>query len=133
MAERKIRTFSTGATRDSDADKLDYEGFLSPLVLERYAEYMHTHRKQSDGTLRSSDNWKKGIPIDQYMKSLFRHFMSVWKGHSVEEIKEEDLCAMLFNVMGILHEQLKSYVHEEIHDQFLLEKKKYDIYNTEGI
>src|SRR5687768_9111242 len=28
------RTFSTGATRDTDNGKLDYEAFLSPLVLE---------------------------------------------------------------------------------------------------
>ena len=54
-----MRTFDTGATRDSDNDKLDYEGFLSPLVLRRYAEYLHKHRKQSDGKIRTSDNWQK--------------------------------------------------------------------------
>ena len=30
-----IREFATGASRDTDAGKLDLEGFLSPLVLER--------------------------------------------------------------------------------------------------
>jgi len=29
-----IRQFTTGATRDTSDGKLDYEGFISPLVLE---------------------------------------------------------------------------------------------------
>jgi len=36
----KVRTFDTGATRDTEDGKLDYEGFLSGRVLKRYAEYM---------------------------------------------------------------------------------------------
>jgi hypothetical protein len=103
-----LRTFDTGATRDTAGDKLDYEGFLSPRALRRYAEYMHVHRKQSDGTLRAADNWQKGIPLDAYMKSLWRHFMDVWLAHRLKGRAGEDaLCAMLFNVMGYLHEILK--------------------------
>ena len=45
----KTRQFSTGATRDTDEGKYDYEGFFSPLVLERYGEYMNKHRQQSAG------------------------------------------------------------------------------------
>jgi hypothetical protein len=105
-----VRTFTTGATRDSDDHKYDYEGFLSPLVLERFAEYMHKHRIQADGSLRDSDNWQKGIPRAQYMKSMFRHFMDVWlrhRGYSPDGPEfEEALCALLFNVMGYLHEML---------------------------
>ena len=44
--KRKIRQFNTGATRDTDEDKYDYEGFYSPLVMERFAQYMNKHRKQ---------------------------------------------------------------------------------------
>lgn len=105
-----MRKFSTGATRNSDDNKFDYEGFLSPLVLERFAEYMHKHRKQADGELRSSDNWQKGIPREAYMKSGWRHFFSWWKSHrglKTEEDIEESLCALLFNVQGYLHEYLK--------------------------
>ena len=69
-----MRKFDSGATRDIVEDKFDFEGFLSPLVLNRYAEYMNKHRKQSDGNLRDSDNWQKGIPMKVYMKSGFRHF-----------------------------------------------------------
>jgi len=103
----KIRQFESGATRDTDIGKLDFEGFLSPLVLERFAEYMNKHRLQSDGTLRDSDNWQKGIPVSQYVKSLWRHFFAVWKGHRNGEIDEDDICGVLFNTMGILHEILK--------------------------
>ena len=104
-----MREFSTGATRDVDTEKYDYEGFLSPIVLERYAAYMHKHRHQADGKLRDSDNWQKGIPIPVYMKSLWRHFMDLWMGHRGKPIDmEETLCAMLFNTMGYLHEHLQS-------------------------
>lgn len=106
--KRKIRKFDTGATRDIDNDKLDFEGFLSPQALERYAQYMHKHRLQSDGQLRDSDNWQKGIPISQYVKSLWRHFFAVWYGHRKGEIDQEDICGVLFNAMGILHEILKA-------------------------
>ena|ERR1700683_2355163 len=107
-----MREFDTGATRDEDDDKWDFEGFLSPLVLSRFAEYMHTHRIQADGSLRASDNWQKGIPLDAYMKSMFRHFMDVWGEHRwpgdcVSPDIEEALCALLFNVQGYLHELLK--------------------------
>jgi len=116
-----MREFDTGATRDSDENKYDYEGILSPCVLKRYAEYMHKHRIQADGKLRDSDNWQKGIPVEQYMKSKWRHFMDTWMLHRqlMNEIKsfpdrseedinlEESLCAELFNTMGMLHELLK--------------------------
>jgi hypothetical protein len=106
----EIRKFQTGATRDTDEGKYDYEGFLSPLVIQRFGKYMHKHRKQSDGSLRDSDNWQKGIPKDAYIKSAWRHFMDWWLEHRRKESREglEDaLCALLFNVQGYLHEHLK--------------------------
>ena len=105
-----MRKFESGATRDADEDKWDYEGFLSPPVLARYAEYMHNNRVQADGNVRASDNWQKGIPQDAYMKSAWRHFMEWWWCHRIEvhgPMAEEALCALLFNVMGYLHEELK--------------------------
>lgn len=129
----RIRKFESGATRDSDTEKLDYEGFLSPLVLYRFAQYMNAHRKQSNGELRLSDNWQKGIPKNEYMKSLWRHEMDVWaihRGYKVYREKvgngevthivpknqinkcpgwipvtlEEALCGIIFNSSGYLHE-----------------------------
>jgi len=110
MKKGKIRKFLTGATRDTDEGKYDYEGFLHPLVIERFGEYMNKHRKQSDGSLRDSDNWQKGIPQDAYIKSAWRHFMDWWKehrGYGSREGLEDALCALLFNVQGYLHEHLK--------------------------
>ena len=107
---KKIRQYKTGATRDKEEGKLDYEGFLSPLVIERFGEYMNKHRIQSDGVLRASDNWQKGIPKEDYIKSGFRHFMDWWKehrGHDSREGLEDSLCALMFNVQGYLHEHLK--------------------------
>lgn len=102
-----MRQFKTGATRDTEEGKLDFDGFLSVDVLERFAVYMHKHRLQADGKLRDSDNWQKGIPIDAYMKSMWRHFFAVWKGHRKGTDNIEDLCALMFNVQGMLHEKLK--------------------------
>lgn len=106
-----MRNFETGATRNDDHDKFDYEGFLSPVVLEEFAKYMHSHRLQADGKLRDSDNWQKGIDQNSYMKSLFRHFMDLWmlhRGISRGEVTKKEACtAIMFNVMGYLHEELK--------------------------
>jgi hypothetical protein len=106
-----MRQFETGATRDTDEGKIDYEGFLSPLVLQRYGQYMMKHQVQADGVLRASDNWQHGIPQDAYMKSGFRHFMDWWmehRGHPSREGLEDAICGVLFNAFGYLHEHLRS-------------------------
>lgn len=104
-----MRKFDTGATRDDDADKLDYEGFLSPEVLRCFAEYMHMNRRLADGTMRASDNWQKGIPREAYMKSAWRHFWEWWASHRYGDrvARQRAVCALLFNVMGYLHEDLR--------------------------
>ena len=106
----EIRQFNTGATRDTDVGKNDYEGYLDPKVIEMYGNYMTKHRKQSDGNLRDSDNWKKGIPRDAYIKSAWRHFLDVWmehRGYKSKDGMDEALMALLFNIMGYAYELLK--------------------------
>lgn len=112
------RYFDTGATRDTEKDKLDYEGFLSPHVLETYAYYMNEHRKQADGNLRDSDNWQKGIPLSVYMKSAWRHFIEWWILHRTgygrhPKLIMTALCALLFNVMGYMHEIIQKELNNE--------------------
>jgi hypothetical protein len=107
-----IRKFDTGATRDTDEGKHDYEGYLSPAVLVEFAEYMTKHRRQSDGSLRESDNWQKGIPKDQYLKSLLRHAMDLWLihrglGHMAREGIKDALAGVFFNTQGYWHEHIK--------------------------
>jgi hypothetical protein len=109
------RIFETGAVRDTDERKLDYEGFLSPFALEAMAKYMDFHRELPDGTLRKSDNWQLGIPPEAYMKSLYRHVIDAWKWHRGGDLRSNEtniifaLCGILFNAQGYLHELLKEH------------------------
>lgn len=108
-----VRIFETGATRDKTEGKPDLEGFFSPLALHAFAIHMMKHQRQSDGALRDSDNWQKGIPMDAYMKSGWRHFFDWWCNHrQMKFLRKEriitSICALLFNVMGYLHEYLKA-------------------------
>lgn len=113
-----VRQFATGAKRSADHDRIDPEGFLSPLVIERFSAYLHKHRTMPDGSQRESDNWQKGMPLATYMKGAWRHLLHWWtrhRGFPVTDPKaaaniEEDLCALIFNASGYLHEILKARV-----------------------
>lgn len=115
MNQPLVRSFDTGATRSLDTTRYDPEAFMSPIVIERYCEYMNKHRKQPDGSIRDGDNWQKGIPIPTYMKGMWRHFLHLWTRHRNFEVqdknastsKEEDLCAIMFNAQGMLFELIK--------------------------
>jgi len=118
MASTGHTEFPSGAYRDGQEGKLDYEGHISPLALQAYAEYMHNARYRPDGTVRESDNWQLGIPISSYVKSLLRHVMDVWlwqRGGNNEEPIKAALCGTIFNAMGMLHELVKE---ENVYVQF---------------
>lgn len=110
-----VRAFDTGATRSADTGRYDPEGFLSPIVIERFSEYMNKHRAQPDGSIRDSDNWQKGIPKTAYAKGLWRHVLHFWTRHRGFKVMDkdatadmqEDLCSIIFNAQGYLHEILK--------------------------
>lgn len=112
--EPPIRTFDTGATRDTDQGKLDFIKAFSPIVILRYLRYLDKHRKQPDGSYRDFDNWKKGIPQEAYISGGGRHFLDTWlltEGYATEDnhgpVEIEDaICAQMFNLMGRLHEML---------------------------
>ena len=122
-----VRAFASGATRDVDDKKYDYEGFLSPRAIRRYGEYMNKHKHQADGSIRASDNWQRGIPIPVYMKSLLRHTLdahAIHRGLRTFDTKdgsevgiEDTLCAILFNAFGYLHEHLKQKEREATNEQ----------------
>lgn len=106
--------FKTGATRSTSEGKVDFEGHLNPEVLAIFGDYMNRHRIQRDGQTRKSDNWQQGIPVYRYVKSLVRHtfeFWRMWRGHAVTNPDsgslftfQDVLCAIMFNVMGIIYE-----------------------------
>ncbi len=104
-----MRTFETGATRDQNEDKLDYKGFLSTIAIRHFAEYMHSHRKQADGSMRDSDNWKKGIPVEAYEESLTRHVFEWLEAlERGDRQKAFDIApAIWFNLQGWMHEEGK--------------------------
>lgn len=110
------KVFPTGATRGANDNKLSYKGFLSPIVLKRYAEYMHRARLRDipEGqTIRQPDNWKKGIDKEHYADSLVRHTVEFWEAlerkwpEQGSEALRDTLCAIMFNAMGYLYEDLK--------------------------
>lgn len=107
-----VREFGTGATRDKVEGKPDMDGYFSPLVLHAYSLHMLKHQKDPSGAMRESDNWQLGIPLDAYIKSGWRHFFDWWMNHrGVKRHRKEKIVtaclALLFNVMGYLHEYLK--------------------------
>jgi hypothetical protein len=111
--EPKMREFSTGATRNLDTSKLDYEAFLSPIVLKAYAEYLNKHRIQADGKVREGDNWQKLFGEEHYavcMKSGWRHFMDWWlyhRGFKASESIDDALAALIFNASAYWFKLLK--------------------------
>lgn len=101
-----MKHFLSGAVRDSDDTKEDYVETISWTAFKRYAQYM-TSKKKKYG----AGNFKKGIPIESYEQSLVRHIQKYFanKYENGQTEKEEDnLSAILFNVFGIIHEELKA-------------------------
>jgi hypothetical protein len=104
------RGFEGGATRDTDDGKFKYEGFENPMVIRRFAEYMHKNRHMKDGTLRDPDNWQNLFGDDHFdvcIDSLVRHVMDLRLHHrgysdlAVEGL-EDSICGILFNAKAYL-------------------------------
>lgn len=101
-----MRQFETGAVRDSEDGKEDYIETISWTAFRRYAQYM-TGKKNKYG----AGNFKKGIPIESYEKSLVRHVQKYLANRHEDgnfEKEEDHLSAILFNVFGIIHEEEKA-------------------------
>lgn len=100
---KQYRTFKTGAIRDTEDGKNDWIETISWTALNRYATYM-TGKKAKYG----AGNFKKGMDIDAYERSLVRHLHKylVNKYEKGNEEKDQDhLAAMVFNIFGIMHEE----------------------------
>lgn len=112
-----MRKFDSGAIRDTEDGKYDFEGCLDPAVLREFAGYMYRHSFLPDGTRRSADNWQKGFGLDVLMKSLMRHVMDLWllhRGHPVTRPEDghvvtvpDALGGLFFNTQGYWSEYLK--------------------------
>jgi hypothetical protein len=106
-----MRVFESGANRDDDEGKIDFEGIFHPSVIQAYGRYMESKSHLPDGSTRTSDNWQKGFGDDHCkvcIKSAFRHFMDWWAWHRGDKrINIEDtLCALMFNLQAYLFKLL---------------------------
>ena len=114
-----VRTFESGANRNSDDGKYDYEGFYNPLVIEAFGKYMHKHRHLSDGSMRDSDNWQKTFGDKHYdvcIKSAWRHFLDIWmehRGYKSRDGIDEAICGLLFNIQAYYFKILKDRMDKE--------------------
>lgn len=101
--KNRTTVFSSGAIRDSQEGKNDFIETISYLGFDRYAGYM-TSKKKKYG----SGNFKKGIDITSYEKSLIRHWVKYMKNKyegGKDEPLEDHISAIIFNAFGILHEE----------------------------
>jgi len=108
--DNKITTFDTGAIRDSQDGKEDYIETISWTAFKRYAEYM-TEKKTKYG----AGNFKKGIPISSYEKSLLRHIQKYLENkyeNGQVETDQDHLSGMIFNIFGIIHEEERARKNE---------------------
>jgi len=105
----KHRTFKSGAIRDTEDGKEDYTETISWTAFKRYAQYM-TGKKAKYG----GGNFKKGIDIDAYERSMLRHVQKYMENKyegGTTETDQDHLSAILFNIFGIMHEEerIKKY------------------------
>jgi hypothetical protein len=101
--KKEVRTFESGAIRDIDDTKFDFIETISWTAFDRYAGYM-TGKKKKYG----EGNFKKGIPIKEYEKSLLRHISKYLRNkyeNGDDEKNEDHLSAIIFNTFGIMHEE----------------------------
>lgn len=109
MKDKEHRLFETGAERDQDHNKEDFISSISWIALSRYAKY------QNETSIRYQEgNWRKGIPIKEYEKSLLRHIQKYlankYDGANLEP-DIDHLSAAMFNLQGIMHEEEKVSKH----------------------
>jgi hypothetical protein len=93
------QSFSTGAVRDSGADK----GFFHCLPYEPMLALARLY--EAGAKKYGKDNWKKGIPLSRYLDSAYRHLFKLSAGKR----DEDHAAAVLWNVCGFIWtaEQIK--------------------------
>jgi hypothetical protein len=109
--KKEIRTFKSGAIRDSEQGKESYVETISWTAFRRYSQYM-TGKKEKYG----AGNYKKGIDIECYEESLMRHivkyFANKYEGENLEK-NDDHLSAILFNCFGIMHEEERLRINKD--------------------
>jgi len=113
--KKKIRRFPTGAVRSNDAGRPD-PTLISPYAMEELAMHLTENTNEFD-----PQNYWLGIPEEECLKSMLRHYISYQK-HKMAGLSgeyETDLRAIAFNAMAALHTHaLKKHgKYKEIYDR----------------
>lgn len=103
-----LRISESGAIRNSDIGKINYQGALSPLILEAYGKYIEKHSLLPDGTRRNNKNWQNlfGTPEEHRqvcIESAWRHFIDLLMEHDGYESRDgidEALGGLMFNIQA---------------------------------
>lgn len=101
----KYKKFKEGATRESSEEKPDFVDAISWTALNRYVKYM-TSKKSKFGI----GNFKKGLPLERYEGALVRHLDKYLRNkyeNGKDELNQDHLSAIVFNTLGIMHEEEK--------------------------
>lgn len=110
-----IRSFSTGAVRDTDEGK-PRMGLLPLDLLKRVAKHY-----QIGAEKYKPDNWRKGQPKDATMDSLLRHLES----YRIGETDEDHLSAVIWNAFSMMHvDEYLLREHPELDFGYLYPKKE---------
>lgn len=91
----KRQQFSTGAVRDTAADKPRL-GLISPFFLRRLGAWLTLGAQKY-----AAWNWAKGMPYSRVVDSLERHLQAFKAG----ETDEDHLAAVAANSMFLIHYQ----------------------------
>lgn len=91
-----VRTFETGAVRDSNEGK-SRPDLISPYFTERLGHRLAYGIKQG----YPAHNWEMGIPDEAFLESLERHLVAYKMGKT----DEDHAAAIAFNIMGIIHNE----------------------------
>jgi len=88
--------------REAKDSKLNYLSYLTPEVLERYAQHMKKGEQR-----HGRSNWKKGgYPQKEYLESAMRHLVALWRG----DTDEDHAASVIFNMIGYMHEDERDTV-----------------------
>lgn len=83
------RKFSTGAQRDTGANKLQ-------MSLLPQHELNRVLKRYFDGAEKYGyNNWMKGMPLSVYFDSAHRHLQAWWRGDQ----KEDHAAAVVWNLL----------------------------------
>lgn len=86
------RVFESGAHRDSDASKPRLD--LLPLT----ALIRVSHHYAAGAKKYGDNNWRKGMPRQEFLKSAFRHLVYLMLGRT----DEDHAAALAWNVLGFI-------------------------------